>query len=143
MELRFVQSAFPGFDKTLHVRQRASVFTEIKNVRQERGPGRRRWFESDGFDLVVWLDGVGALTGFQICYNFGRGEHALTWRPGVGFAHNAVDTGSAGPFSNLTPILVADAVVPWPEVIAQFAARSASLEPELREFVQVRLDAKK
>jgi hypothetical protein len=115
------------------------MFHEIKNVRQEPGPGRRRWFESDQCDLVVWLEPGDRIAGFQLCYNFGRGEHALTWRDDAGFAHNAVDSGSASPLKNCTPILVADGQVPWGEVVNCFAARSGSLEPALREFVQAKL----
>lgn len=117
------------------------MFHEIKNVKQESGPGRRRWFESDHFDLVVWLDAADELTGFQLCYDFGRGERALTWREGAGFAHNAVDTGTDSPFKNCTPILIADGNVPWGEVAERFAARSDTLEPGLREFVRTKLAA--
>ncbi|MES2693667.1 MAG: hypothetical protein V4773_09350, partial [Verrucomicrobiota bacterium] len=69
------------------------MLREIKNVRQEPGEGRRRWFESDGLELVVWLDARGRMTGFQLCYDSGRHEHALTWREGGGFSHDRVDPG--------------------------------------------------
>jgi hypothetical protein len=115
------------------------MFHEIKNVRQEPGPGRRRWFESDNFDLVVWLEPGGRIAGFQLCYDFGRGERALTWREGAGFTHNAVDSGEGTPLKNCTPILVADGKVPWGEVRTRFAERSSSLEPALRAFVQEKL----
>jgi hypothetical protein len=119
------------------------MFTEIRNVRQERGSaGRRRWFESDGLELVVWQDATGGLAGFQLCYDWGKGEHALTWRPGAGFAHNGVDEGDASPLKNLTPVLTPDGVVPWAEVAARFAERSASLEPGLRQLISARLAAK-
>jgi hypothetical protein len=111
------------------------VFHEIKHVKQESGPGRRRWFESDRCDLVVWFDAAERIDGFQLCYDLGRGQHALTWRVGSGFAHNAIDTGTASPFKNCTPILVANGVVPWSELRALFAARSGTLEPALRDFV--------
>ena len=120
-----------------------TVFHEIKNVRQEPGPGRRRWFESDNFDLVVWLEPGDRIAGFQLCYDFGRGEHALTWRDGCGFAHAAVDSGEDSPLKNCTPILVADGQVPWPEVQRRFTERCGSLEPELRDFVQDKLQAKR
>jgi hypothetical protein len=80
-----------------------SVLREIKSVKQERGTGRRRWFESDGLDLVVWLDASGNVTGFQLCYDFGQGEQALTWREGTGFAHSNVDAGDETPLKNRTP----------------------------------------
>jgi hypothetical protein len=119
------------------------VFHEIKHVKQEPGPGRRRWFESDALDLVVWLDAAERIAGFQFCYDLGRGERALTWREGGGFVHNAIDTGSASPFKNCTPILVADGAIPWREVSDRFAAHSDSLEPKLREFVEGKLATRK
>ena len=120
------------------------MLKEIRNVRQEPTRGRRRWFDDDVLPLefIVWYDAAGAVEGWQICYNFGGGERALTWRPTVGFAHNAVDTGSTGPFGNLTPILVPDGRVPWDDLAQRFAGCSVSLEPELRELVNARLNAK-
>lgn len=119
----------------------AGVFKEFRQVRQEPVPGRRRWFDDDmlPFELIVWYGPAGAVEGFQLCYNLGQGEHALTWRAGTGFAHNAVDGGSGGPFSNLTPILVPDGAVPWGDLTKRFADCSASLEPALRELVSARL----
>ncbi len=119
------------------------MLREIPNVRQEGGAGRRRWFESDGLDLVVWQDAAGALTGFQICYDLGHGEHALTWRTDGSFVHDAVDEGDDSPFKNKTPILVSDGAVPWAELTKRFEACSGSLEPALREFIHERMVAKR
>lgn len=122
------------------------VLREIRNVRQEpTAPGSRRWFDDDilPFELIVWYAEGGAIEGFQICYDLGQGERALTWRPAAGFAHRGVDSGSTGPFANRTPILVADGAVPWAEVSARFDQCGRSLEPPLREFVRDRLEARK
>ena len=120
------------------------MFTEFRHVRQEPVAGRRRWFDDDvlPLELIVWYDAGGAVEGFQLCYNFGAGEHALTWRPNTGFAHSGVDTGSAGPFGNLTPVLVPDGVVPWPELTRRFAASSATLEPALSDLITTKLTTK-
>ena len=122
----------------------ARVFKEFRQVRQEKVAGHRRWFDDDvlPLELIVWYDAGGAVEGFQLCYNFGRGEHALTWRPATGFAHSGVDTGSGGPFSNRTPILIPDGAVPWDEVARRFTASSGTLEPVLRELVGARLNAR-
>lgn len=112
---------------------------EIKNVRQENGAGRRRWFESDGLELVVWLDGTEAVIGFQLCYDLGESEHALTWRAKAGFAHSAIDTGDESPFVNRTPILQPDGNVPWAAIEQLFGARSSTLEPGLRQLVHDKL----
>ncbi len=120
------------------------MLKEFRNVRQEpEAAGRRRWFDDDiqPLEFIVWYDAAGAIEGFQICYDLGRGAHALTWRPVQGFVHNAVDTGSAGPLTNLTPILVPDGRVPWEEIIQRFEGCSATLEPTLRELVNARLNA--
>jgi len=117
---------------------------EIKNVKQERGAGRRQWFESDGFELVVWFDPAGRASGFQICYDFGRGEHALTWRPGVGFAHAAVDQGDdwhAG--SKQSPVLVSNGnSIPWGDIAHVFDERGDSLDPDLRQLIHDKLAEK-
>jgi hypothetical protein len=115
------------------------VLHEIKNVRQERGAGRRRWFESDGLELVVWLDPRNSVTGFQLCYDLGHGEHALTWRAEKGFAHHLVDQGDATPLKNESPMLVPDGGVPWTDLTRMFDERSSRLEPKLRQLVHTKL----
>ena len=112
---------------------------EIKNVRQEPGGGRRRWFETEGIELVVWFDPADEITGFQLCYDFGRGAHALTWRAGSGFSHAAVDGGDASPLRNEVPVLTPDGEVPWQEIARAFDEHSETLEPELRALVHDRL----
>ena len=112
---------------------------EIKNVRQERGAGRRRWFESDGFDVVVWLNRGGHVTGFQFCYDLGDGDHALTWRKGSGFAHSSIDTGDDSPLANRSPVLQPDGEVPWTGIERLFRERSATMEPALRQLIHDRL----
>lgn len=110
-------------------------------MKQEPGvPGRRRWFQGGGLELIVWLDEAGQPDGFQICYvGESRREHALTWRRSGGFAHNRVDGGDTRPEKNLTPILVPDGGVSWGELRREFAGASDGLEPELRDFVSARL----
>jgi hypothetical protein len=115
------------------------VLHEIKNVKQERGGGRRRWFESEGLELVVWLDPRNSVNGFQLCYDLGQGEHALTWRAEKGFAHHVVDAGDATPLKNETPVLTPDGAVPWTDLTRLFDERSDELEPTLRQLVHAKL----
>ncbi len=115
------------------------MFTEIRQVRQEPGAGRRRWFEADGLDLVVWFDGAGEVAGFQLCFDMPAETRAATWRPGVGFAFSRVDSGDADPLRDETPVLEPAAAVPLPELARRFAVHAAGLEPPLRAFVAARL----
>ncbi len=111
------------------------MLREIKAVKQERGAGPRRWFESDDLDVVVWLSRDAAVIGFQLCYDIGGGEHALTWRETTGFEHSRVDSGDdMRPYKG-TPILEPEGGVPWKEVATLFEQRSQTLEVELRRFI--------
>ena len=114
------------------------MLREFVHVRQEGGRGRRRWFESEHLELIVWLDADDTIEGYQICYDLGQGEHALTWRPRVGFVHNGVDTGDAEGESigKMTPILVPDGMVPWRALTERFSRLGGSLEPGLRGLVE-------
>lgn len=115
------------------------MLREIKNVRQEHTRGRRRWFESESLDLVVWIDATEHVTGFQLCYAKGQTEFALTWRAGLGFSHHAIDSGDDSPLKNCAPVLKPDGRAPWELITRLFEESSASLEPELRHLVQSRL----
>lgn len=117
------------------------MFSEIRHVRQEPGAGRRRWFEADGLDLVVWLDAADAVTGFQLCFDEGPVARAVTWRPGAGFGFSRIDAGDTDPLRNETPVLEPAAAVALPDLARRFAAAAAGLEVPLRDFIGARLVA--
>ena len=118
------------------------MLVEYKNVRQEPGQGWRRWFEGKGFELVVWYGADRTVKGFQILYRRNLVERALTWREDGGFAHSRVDNGTGSPLKNLTPILLPNGSVPWPDILREFDENGGSLEPKLRAFVRQRLEAR-
>jgi len=116
---------------------------EAKDCRQVRGEPRRRWFGSDQMDLIVWCDDAGAPIGFQLCYDVGRKEHALTWRPEYGYTHNAVDDGDdvRGGIQKRTPVLVPNGAVNFGRLRALFAEANVGLPAEIAGFVSERLEA--
>lgn len=113
------------------------MFREINDVKQEPA-GRRRWFEADGIELVVWLgeEPANDVTGFQLCYEFRGREYALTWRADAGFTHSKVDTGDGTPLRNETPVLEPDQSIPWALITQRFDANSRSLEPWLSQVIR-------
>lgn len=118
----------------------ACVLTEFAQVKQESDGSRRRWFEDEAMELIVWYRRDGTTAGFQLCYpGDDRRERALTWREGSGFAHAPVESGDGRPDKNLAPVLMTDGAVPWGKLAAEFAARGANLEHELRALVLERL----
>ena len=119
---------------------------ECRNVRQIPSEGHRRWFSDDYFDLIVWYDGMQSdrshITGFQLCYNKGGYERALTWKRSGRFSHDAVDDGESG-FGGLdqTPILVADGQFSSRSVADRFREASANIDGDLSDFVLEKLEA--
>ncbi len=119
------------------------MLSEFRQVKQEGGPGHRRWFQADGLELIVWYDHERRPEGFQLCYEASdQKERALTWRPGAGFNHAWVESGDSRPDKNMTPILVPDGAVPWALVESRFEQHSAGLEPALRDYVRAALNGR-
>ncbi len=117
------------------------MFNEFKGVRQERA-GRRRWFEAEDLELVLWLEARDEPIGFQLLYSRADGDRALTWRKESGFAHSRIDDGEGGRVKQ-TPILMADGAVPWDEIERRFRAHAGSLDEEIATLVLTRLRARR
>lgn len=122
------------------------MLKEIKDTRQIPGEGFRRWFNDEIFDLFVWYaEGPRGLpSGFQLCYGKSdtgaiRTDRALTWKPGEGFTHNAIDTGRYSATEHRSPILVADGIFPKDRIIPEFDVRSKNIDPAVREFILTKL----
>jgi hypothetical protein len=111
------------------------VLAEIKNVRQIPGEPKRRWFSDTYFDLIVWLE-ADAILGFQLCYDKGKNEHALTWKSSAAYTHNRVDDGEEnhGRYK-ATPILVADGSFDNRMIADRFLIESAEIDFTISLFV--------
>lgn len=95
----------------------------------------------DFFDLIVWYDPNGEIHGFQLCYDKGGRERALTWTRGNdGCAHTSIDTGEAGPTANRTPVLGDDQHFADDLVRGEFAVRGSALPMDIRTLVLGHID---
>jgi hypothetical protein len=114
---------------------------EVHPTRQVPGEAHRRWFSSSDLDLIVWCDNHGAPVAFQLCYDKGRKEHALTWEPATGLVTSAVDDGefAIGMRYKATPVLAPGGALDIPRVAARFAAASTELPTDIAAFVRDRL----
>lgn len=114
---------------------------EISNVRQIAGEHRRRWFTNAVMDLIVWLDDGDVPIGFQLCYDKGQAERALTWSALHGFSHMKVDDGESMPGVGYkaTPMLTAGAALDSQLVIGLFNANDARLPQAIAQFVRHKL----
>ena len=116
------------------------MLIELDAVLQVAGDSPRRWFTDDFFDLIVWYGGDQRIVGFQLCYDKGKNERALSWRKESGYTHHAVDDGETPGHSKMAPILVSDGYFDSQSVAEEFKRRCSNLDEDLRDFVLGRLD---
>jgi len=112
------------------------MLKEIKNVKQIEGGPRRRWFSDPALDLFVWYDDDENIIKFQLCYDKGSNEHALTWSRASGFTHHGVDDGEGGIYRmKSSPILMPDGVVDTKNITGLFTELGQKIDHDIFEFV--------
>lgn len=112
------------------------MLKEIRGIRQIPGEPKRRWFSSETLDLIVWYDSREQPVEFQLCYDLGGKERALTWRSPSSFAHTGVDNGESRANRNKgTPILVADGKFDPGNVARKFRDDAREIPAEITGLV--------
>lgn len=112
---------------------------EIKKVKQLKGQDFRRWFTDEYFDLFVWYDKSKKLNSFQLTYDKGHKERAVTWTKKGGIRHTGVDDGEGNPMASMTPLLETDGVFDNKAVAEQFKNAGKNLEPKLAGFIHSKI----
>lgn len=115
------------------------MLAEVK-VAQKEENYRRRWFEDDFFELIVWFDSSDAIHGFQLCYPRYGDERALTWKQEIGFLHEKIDDSRVFGSMPATAILVPDGIFPAELVLNEFKKRSKEIEGEIAQFILEKLN---
>ena len=119
------------------------MLVEIPKVKQLQGEPRRRWFSDASLDLFLWYDEEDTIIQFQICYDKGPEEQALTWHHEKGLMHHQVDDGENRSFRmKSTPIMVTSSEFDTSKISSKFQALAAELEYGIVSFVLSRLDEK-
>jgi len=117
------------------------VLSEIKNPRQVTGEPHRRWFTDEYFDLIVWEDPIGSVVAFQLCYDKGPHEKALTWGEVSGFEHRGIDDGeNRVQHHKMTPILIPDGEFEREPILNRFLQESGQIDNTIRNFVIQKLN---
>lgn len=114
-----------------------SPLVEVANVVQRPREPRRRWFASEGLDLLVWVSESGDPLGFQLGWTDGGKGHALTARLGEPLAYERVDEGARGGAGYARSATLHTAVEDYDLALIQprFASASGRLPPEFRAYV--------
>lgn len=111
------------------------MLREVKPADETVKSGRR-WFTDDYFELIFWLDEKQDVESFQLCYDRGRNERALTWNRAQGPRHLIVDQGESSPLKNRTPVLHEGGSFDREDILSRFARASALLPEKIAKFVK-------
>lgn len=113
-----------------------TMLVELKDARQIHGEPVRRWFMSPAMDLIIWHDEHMNPIGFQLCYDKGRHEKAITWHQGGELVHSAIHAGEdTGLKHKESPILVSDGKPDLAYIKEHFTEQSGKLPPEVARLV--------
>jgi hypothetical protein len=114
-----------------------NLLREVSSVRQIPGEPQRRWFTSHTMDLFTWADGAGSTVAFQLTYDKGGKERALTWRLAQGFTHDEVDDGENSSSSRYkeTPLLRTDGQPDIGRIRHLLATYGTEIPPEILSFL--------
>ena len=115
------------------------MLEEIREIRQIEGEPYRRWFTDPVVDLFVWYDDHDKVIQFQICYDKGPGEQALTWRQGEGIVHHSVDGESGIYRMKSTPVMTGNSGYDPARIAGLIKDYGGKLEHELYEFILAHL----
>ena len=112
------------------------MLTEVLKVKQNPGEPVRRWFTSPSLDLFLWYDEDKNIIQFQICYDKGPNEQALTWHHQHGVSHHAVDDGENRSFRmKSTPIMTKSSDFDVVKIVADFEALAGDIEHKTVQFI--------
>ncbi len=112
------------------------MLTEVANVKQIDGEPERRWFSSPTLDLFLWYDEKRNLVQFQICYDKGPNEQALTWHHQHGLAHHSVDDGENRTFRmKSTPIMLSDSDFDAKKIATLFEELAGNIDHKTVKFI--------
>jgi hypothetical protein len=115
------------------------MLREVLIVEQSEPSLKRRWFESDYFDLFIWQDAGGAFVRFQLCYDVELNERALVWSNPEGFYHDGVDHGDGENGRGQAPILVRDGKFDSGTVVPRFEREADQIPADVRDFVLAKM----
>ena len=125
------------------------MFREINISKQGEGTvesPKKRWYQSDYFDLFLWYvkhdDRTDAkaereFVAMQLCYDIRRNQRALGWKKDGGFKHHRVskDGDTLADYGASAALLVDGGEFDVLKVMQRFRTESKPLPLLLRQFV--------
>ncbi len=111
------------------------MLQEITFIKQHKDEPRRRWFEDEDFDLIVWFDENEEIIEFELCYNKSAAECAVRWEKTDQYSHYRVDDGDRPGKHKASPILIPNGYFHRRKIAALFKIASVELDKRIAKFV--------
>jgi hypothetical protein len=127
------------------------MFREITVSKQATDGPKRRWYQSDYFDLFIFyfrhseradVKAVREFVGMQLCYDIRRKQRTLEWKQSGGFSHHRVVKGGGDTMTDhgaSASLLEQGGDFDANAVVDRFIRESAGLPPIVRQFVLQKL----
>ncbi len=127
------------------------MFREINVSKQAESGPKRRWYQSDYFDLYVFYVRHSEradkyadreFVGMQLCYDIRRNQRTLEWKKEDGFSHHAVSKGGGDTLSDhgaSSALLRKGGTFDSAKVIDRFMQDSSTLPGLVKTFVLKKL----
>jgi hypothetical protein len=126
------------------------VFREITVAKQPENGPKRRWYQSDYFDLFVFYyrhsqradaKADREFVALQLCYDIRRNQRSLEWKKESGFSHHRVNKGgdTMSDHGSSASLLEQGGDFDSIAVISRFMRESEGLPPLVRSLVMEKL----
>ncbi|HEY4372810.1 MAG TPA: hypothetical protein VGN52_12860 [Burkholderiales bacterium] len=126
------------------------MFREITVTKQAESGPKRRWYQSDYFDLFVFyyrhseradVHAEREFVAIQLCYDIRRKQRSLEWKKESGFSHHRVDKGgdTLDDHGASASLLEKGGEFDANAVIGRFMRESEGLPPLVRKLVMEKL----
>lgn len=98
-----------------------------------------RCFADEYFDLTVWFDENRNIISFQLTHDKFYNPHALTWKQGHGYRHEAIDDGETPGRFKKSPILLPDGRFPKDTIADRFERDCTGIDKEIANFILMKI----
>ena len=126
------------------------MFREITVSKQATEGPKRRWYQSDYFDLFIFyfrhsvradVKADREFVGMQLCYDIRRKQRTLEWKKDGGFSHHRVVKGgdTMADHGASASLLEKGGDFDADTVVDRFMRESTTLPPIVRQFVLQKL----
>jgi hypothetical protein len=130
-------------DRAVSRHRSQDPFWETQPSGKWQGQTFTRWWTNKSSDLIVWYDkDRRSPAGFQLCYNKGIDEHALTWTVKEGYRHNRIDDGenrSSTTGYKMAAVLVPDGLFDPKSIAERFLQDLGDVDRNTAAFVYTKM----